>query len=76
MNNIRLNTVGKIVRGDQVGWYILIEHDEDNTGGYYIYQAPEDNVKSAIEGFDNWLENYDDIADFFKESDWEIDWIN
>jgi hypothetical protein len=75
MSDIKLNTVGKIVGGDNLGWFILIEHDPDGTGGYYIYQSPIREVKSSSEGFDDWLEKYEDIDGYFEESGWEINWL-
>jgi predicted transcriptional regulator len=75
MNDIKLDTVGKIVKGDQQGWYILIEHDPDDTGGYYIFQAPNEKVKESKEGYDDWLEKFEDITAYFTESSWIIEWI-
>ncbi len=76
MNIVKLNIVGLIVNGDNKGWYIFIENDHKSTGGYYIYQSPIKAVKESLEGFDDWLEKYEDIIEYFVESDWEILWNN
>jgi hypothetical protein len=71
---IKLNTVGQIVEGDQKGWYIVVEHDEKETGGYYVYQAPIEDVLNSTEGFDDWLESFEDVEGYFEESNWLILW--
>ncbi len=73
--DIRLNTVGEIIEGDQKGWFVLVEFDQDNTGGYYIYQAPIPEVKKSTEGYDDWLESKNDVEGYFNESNWKIQWM-
>ena len=74
-SEIKTNTVGQIVEGDQQGWYVLVEYDKDDTGGYYIYQAPQEDVLNSKEGFDDWLETFEDVKGYFEESNWLILWL-
>lgn len=71
MNEIKINRYGKIIKGDYKGWVVFIQDDKENTGGYLILISQE--KKSDI-GFDAWVENYDDLKQYFLESEWEIEW--
>ncbi|MFT6935941.1 MAG: hypothetical protein ACJA1N_000235 [Saprospiraceae bacterium] len=71
---VKLSTRGKIVKGDQQGWYVLVEVDE-KTGGFYIYQFKNKNGKNNLgEAFDDWVETFNDVEGYFKESSWKINW--
>lgn len=73
MIKIELDKIGKILEGDDAGQYIRIEHDPDDTGGYYIYQSTVKDF-SSDETFDSWVENKNELEAFFSESNWVIDW--
>ena len=75
-SDIKINVVGKIIQGDQKGWYVLVENDKNNTGGYYIYQAPIEDILNSKEGFDDWLETFEDVKGYFEESNWQITWLD
>ena len=70
---IEFKKVGKILKGDDVGQFIRVEHDPDDTGGFYIYQSTIIDFSSS-DTFDSWVETRDDLDSFFKESKWVIDW--
>jgi hypothetical protein len=36
INNIKIGITGKILEGRHKGWYIYVEDDFENTGGYLI----------------------------------------
>ncbi len=73
MTNIQFDKTGLIIKGDNTGWYVKLEDDTENTGGFYIYQFKENNENST-EGFDNWMETKEDVIGYFEESNWEIKW--
>lgn len=70
---IEFGKIGQILKGRDAGQFIEVEFDEENTGGYYIYQS---NVRdfSSIETYDAWVETRGDLDGFFEESGWVIDW--
>ncbi|MBN9378005.1 MAG: hypothetical protein BGO14_00785 [Chlamydiales bacterium 38-26] len=72
--NIKLNTQGIIINGEDKGWYIYIEEDLKNTGGYYIFI--EKTLEKDSEGYDEWVENMDCLKNYFVESQWEVKWLD
>lgn len=72
MREILIGKVGKIVSGDDVGWYVKVTDDAADTGGFYILTSERSDMAT---GFDNWVESREDLESFFAESHWEIDWL-
>ncbi|WP_143273366.1 hypothetical protein [Azospirillum palustre] len=72
MLDIRIDQVGRIVKGEGVGRYIKIIDDFKSTGGFLIL---DDEDQSMSQCFDSWVENSTDLKQFFEESGWEIEWI-
>lgn len=77
MNNelIKINVIGKILKGDNENWYLLVKEDFENTGGYLILIAKDLNFASD-EGCDYWVEKYSNLIAFFEESKWKIQWLH
>ena len=73
MTEIKINQYGKIIKGEKKGWFIFVQDDQENTGGYLILISPSINSKI---GFDAWVLNEDDLRKYFLESEWEIDWLS
>lgn len=61
---------GRITAGTMAGWVVRVEDDDANTGGYLILFWDE----RSDDGGDYWVEHYDDLEPFFKESGWEVVW--
>lgn len=76
MNNqtIKINVIGKILEGDNKGWYVRVEEDFENTGGYLILVSERNDFLST-QGYDYWVEKYENLIGFFQESKWQIEWI-
>jgi len=75
MFEIKLNTIGKIIKGDNPGWYLQIKDDREETGGYYIFQFKNKIGNSGLgEAFDDWVENFQDVKSYFNSSEWVIEW--
>ena len=70
---IEINKIGKILKGDNLNYYVLIQKDFGSTGGYLIFISEESNFKSG-NGFDYWVETLEDLFCFFEESNWEVKW--
>jgi hypothetical protein len=73
-SEIFIGKKGKIVGGDQMGDYVLIQDDAVSTGGYLILTSP--NKDFSGNGFDNWAENIDAVRQIIKGFKWEIEWLN
>ena len=68
---VKYDTIGKIIKGNNLGWFVKIVKDVEKSGGIFIYEFPELN---GSKGFDNWLENPNDVHEFINENGWKIKW--
>lgn len=71
MSDIQIGMVGEIVAGDDIGSFIKIIDDKDNTGGFIILIS---DSYSFHNGHDSWVENAEALQLYFYESKWLIDW--
>lgn len=67
--SIEIGRLGRVERGRNVGWFILVEDDTANTGGYLVLKGPTPTL-----GYDDWVENFDALKGYFEESAWIIHW--
>jgi hypothetical protein len=75
MKDIEIGSCGQILEGEPKDWYIFIQDDTENTGGYLLlFSASLD--KSDSKGYDVWVENLQDIKTCFKEKKWKIHWLD
>jgi hypothetical protein len=73
-SRILIGRKGKIIAGDQAGWFVLVQDDQANTGGFLILTSPDVSFKAA-QGFDNWVEKIEDLRGYFENEKWEIEWL-
>ena len=73
MQGVKVNAVGKIIRGEQEGWYVKVLDDRDESGGFFICECSNKRFEGS-EGFDTWLESPEDVVGYFEESSWQIEW--
>ena len=75
MNSLQIEKYGKILEGKLKNWYVFIQDDTKNTGGYLILlNASLDPSDSR--GFDDWVENWQSLEGYFKEAKWKINWLD
>lgn len=67
----KIGKKGVIKNGKQAGFFVRIDDDSQNTGGYLILTWRD----NPPEGYDNWVENRTDIDQFMSEAGWEIEWL-
>jgi hypothetical protein len=72
MKEIFYGKIGRIVKGKHENWFIKIEDDRERTGGYYVLICKTNFFDKNV--YDDWLENYDDLKQYFLEKKWEIEW--
>lgn len=70
--DIRVGQVGRIAAGDQRGWYLRVDDDAENTGGFLILTCRTPDMTDC---FDGWAENKQSLEQYFIESGWRILWI-
>jgi len=70
--DIRIGKWGRIISGDEAGWYLKVEDDANSTGGYIIItcKEPGSNI-----GYDNWVKDLVHLRNYFKASNWSIEWL-
>jgi hypothetical protein len=74
---IKINKKGKILSGDDLGWYILVQDDTENTGGYYIILSKDINFSGGLgDGFDTWIEKEEYVKEYFNKANWKIKWLD
>jgi hypothetical protein len=69
---IHINKKGRIIKGDLSGQYVLIQDDAENTGGYLILTATDIDFQH---GHDDWVEDMEALERYFKEAQWQIEWL-
>ncbi len=69
---VRIGQVGRIIAGDEVGKYVKVVDDKENTGGYLILTADAPDMQV---GFDNWVEDEEALSSYFVEAGWSIEWL-
>lgn len=68
---IKIDTIGKIVTGEDAGCWLRIEDDARNTGGYLIHISRDPDF---IDSHDCWVKDKSDLDRFFKECAWKVEW--
>ncbi|RFS15548.1 hypothetical protein [Emticicia sp. C21] len=70
---IEINKIGKIKQGNYLDWYVeVIDDTSGETGGFYINIFK--NFDGKGEAYDNWLENFNDVEEYFIDANWIIEW--
>lgn len=81
---IKLYTVGRIIEGENPGWYIYIvdkreeaKNDRLQTGGIFIYHSNTITFcgKDCVV-YDDWVQDMKGLEVFFSEPKWVIEWLD
>ncbi len=67
----KIGKKGLIKTGQEAGFFVRIENDSPNTGGYLILTWKD----VPAEGYDDWVKDLNDLERYFNESGWEIAWF-
>jgi hypothetical protein len=63
--------VGRIKSGEYAGFSVRIDDDSRNTGGYLILLWKD----ATSTGYDDWVKDLTDLDAFFRESGWDMEWL-
>ena len=69
--SVPIDRVGKILAGDEAGWFVKVLDDNGSTGGFLILTSP---VQTFETGFDSWVADRDGLVGYFIESGWKVEW--
>lgn len=74
MNKIPINKTGIICNAESKSCYITVKYYSKNSTDFSIFIS--DSLTFSTEHtYDYWVENEEDLWQFFQESGWEIDWL-
>ena len=68
--DIEIDTNGLILKGEYEGWNVFIETQE--SGAYLVLITSP----GKREGYDDLVENFQDLKKYFKEAKWKIQWLS
>lgn len=71
MGTVPIGRAGKIISGDEAGWFVKVLDDSDATGGLLILTSRDDHFVSA---FDNWVADENALEQYVQEARWLIAW--
>ena len=71
---VKVGSKAKIVSGRNVGWFIWVQDDSENTGGYLVIQSS--NIEFSGDGFDDWFLTLDEVEKHFVYNNWTVEWID
>lgn len=74
MSNVKIATYGQILEGALKDWYVFVQDDAENTGGYLILLSISLDLANP-QGFDIWAENFQDVCEIFKEKNLKVHWL-
>lgn len=66
---IPIGSIGRLTSGSRPGWWVLVE---PYVGGFSIQIS--ENRDFQGEGYDNWVENLEQLESFFARPEWAADW--
>ena len=73
---IKINTVGKIIKGEYLGWYVKVQNYDDGDDYLILQSTDKDFNPKKGEGYDHWVKNEEYLYYYFEGSEWVIDWLD
>jgi len=75
-NIIKFNTRGRIVSGENSGWFIYVVDDVKNSGGYFIFIAQDPDDPENELGYDDWAADFEELERYFIYNYKVIEWFD
>jgi hypothetical protein len=73
MPEIPLNQYGRILAGEDEGFFLHVDFDSEVSGGYYVHFVDDMEIPTA--GGDHWCKDRGELAALFRISEWRIEWL-
>ncbi|WP_144119104.1 hypothetical protein [Catellatospora sichuanensis] len=73
MEDIHLDRHGRILAGENEGFFIHVHFDAERTHGYYVFMV--DDIENPSDGGDHWAADMAELRTLFRTSDWRIEWL-
>jgi hypothetical protein len=73
MSKIELERYGRVIAGENEGFFIRVHYDDKSTRGYYVYLV--DNIENPTDGGDYWAKDLEELDSLFQVSEWQVDWL-
>ncbi len=74
VGTIPLDVLGRVANSNPPDMHVRVEHDPDDTGGYFVYQWPSGSDPEGPCTFDDWVETAEDLQRYFAQSGWHVIW--
>ena len=75
MQKIEIGKTGKILSGQEVGRFVKVVDDNQNTGDYLILTSDDAQFRGGFKNYDGWVESLKNLEGFFHEANWSIEWL-
>ena len=73
MNKIPIDKIGVIESGDYKDWQVKVERCDSKSENFLVLIS-QDFQDLSSEGYDDWVEDFEGLNQYFKESKWFISW--
>lgn len=73
MNKIPIGKIGVIESGDYKDWQVKVERCDSKSENFLVLIS-QDFQDLSSEGYDDWVEDFEGLNQYFKESKWFISW--
>jgi len=74
MCDVRTNTLGKILAGEDAGWFVYVTEGDGEKGGYMTYRNRKANFSGDATWW-TWHPNLDAVRRNFSAEGWHIEWL-
>ena len=72
---IPIGLPGHVTNSEQLGHFVRVDDDRDETGGFLIFEWWEGSDGLDENGaFDSWVETRTDLDAYFQNAGWRIVW--
>jgi len=72
MDERQVGVLGEIVAGHELGHFVKVMDDTENTGGFLIVTYAD--AERSPEVFDSWVESIIEVDKYFEELGWRVQW--
>lgn len=69
---IRINQIGRIIAGVDIGRYVKVENDSASMGGFLVITSATLNFNGC---FDDWVQDLEALERYVRESRWSVQWL-